>query len=167
MMLSQTRWLTCGLAVCVAAAQCVPARGQKPEDRSWRLSEADGRAILAFGSDNAEDTPVVFDCKAGSGTVRVFVAETDAALKANQKLVATFVAGAATSKVPGRTVANEDAGIPSFRGTLPATDPLFAAFSAADDLSIQVGAAHQDVPLQLIGEHATEFAGLCRRAKRR
>jgi hypothetical protein len=156
-----------GLALCLAAAQGAPAHGQKPEDRRWRLSEADGKVILAFGSDSAEDTPVVFDCKAGTGTVRVFVAETDAALKANQKLIATFVAGATTSKVAGRTVANEDAGIPSFQGTLPATDPLFAAFSAADDLSIQVGAAYQDVPLQLIGEHATEFAGLCRRAKRR
>lgn len=159
--------MICGLVLLASTEQSTPARAQQSEHRTWRLSQDASKVTLAFGSDNAEDTPVVFTCNAGSGAVSVFVAETDAELKPKRKVTAIFTAGASESKVPGRAVANEDAGIPSFEGRLPATDPLFAALSTADDLSISVGSALQDVPLQLIGEQATEFAGLCRKGKPR
>jgi hypothetical protein len=161
----QTWRLICGLALVACTERSSPVQAQQSEDRTWRLSQDAGKVGLAFGSDSAEDMPVVFTCKASSGSVSVFVAETDAALKPNQKVTAIFAAGETRAKVPGKTGSNEDAGVPSFDGTLPATDPLFAALATADDLSIDVGPAHQDVPLQLIGEQGAEFAGLCRKGK--
>jgi hypothetical protein len=157
--------LICGLLL-VCTGRTAPARAQESA-RTWRLGQDEGKVFLAYGSDSAEDTPIAFNCKAGSGAITVFVAETDAALKPMQKVTAIFAAGPIRSKVPGKTVPNEDAGVPSFEGTLAATDPLFAALSNADDLSIDVGVAHQDVPLQLIGDKAVEFPGLCRKAKSR
>jgi hypothetical protein len=143
----------------------LPVQAQQSEARTWRLSQDEGKIVLAFGS--AKDTPVVFNCKPGSGTITVFVAETDAALKPNQKVTAIFAADAIQSRVPGKTAVNEEAGVPSFEGTLAATNPLFAALSNADDLSIDIGVAHQDVPLQLIGDTAAELSGLCRKTKSR
>jgi hypothetical protein len=166
MTIKQLYWLMCGLAF-VCTEQSSQVQAQQSEARTWRLRQDDGKVSLAFGSDSAEDTPVVFNCKPGSGAIAVFVAETDSTLKPRQKVTAIFSAGTTQSRVLGKTVANEQAGVPSFEGMLPATDPLFAALSTADDLSIDVGDAHQEVPLQLIGDNATEFPGLCRKTKPR
>src|SRR4029079_4511050 len=44
-------------------------------------------------------------------------------------MTALLTAGRTTSKVHGKTLTNEEAGSPSFQGTQPANDPLFAALS--------------------------------------
>jgi hypothetical protein len=48
------------------------------------------------------------------------------------------VAGRTTSKVQGQTMPNEQAGVPSFDGKQPASEPLFAALSKAQVLVIAV-----------------------------
>jgi hypothetical protein len=90
-----------------------------------------GETELTYGTNNAEDTPVTFSCKTGQGTVRVFINETGRGVKPGRSMTASLTAGPTTSKIKGRTLVNEEAGSPSFAGTLPASDPLFAALAKA------------------------------------
>lgn len=151
-------------AIAVIACLTQPLNAQQHEEiYKWQLNGGDGKAMLTYGGESPEDMPIMLDCKLHSGVIGVFAAETSEALKPNRRINATLAAGSVRSSVPGKTIPNEDAGVPSFHGTLQATDPLLDALAGANSLSIDVGASHQQVPLKGIGNRSREFATSCRK----
>jgi hypothetical protein len=152
-------------AIAVIACSTQSLHAQRHEEiYTWQLfNRGDGKAMLAYGGESPEDMPIALDCKLHSGVIGVFAAETSESLKPNQRINATLAAGSARSSVPGKTIPNEDAGVPSFQGTLQATDPLLDALAGATSLSIDVGTSHKQTPLKGIGNKSREFATLCRK----
>ena len=148
-----------GLFVLVDASTLL--RAEQSEKRTWRLDADQPR--LDYGTDNPEDTPIAFSCKAGRGRVEVWINETGKGVKASRSMVASLTAGRTTSKVRGKTLPNEEAGTPSFHGTLPANDPLFAALSKERILVFVVGPSRDQVPLRDIGNKADRFSRLCQK----
>ncbi len=147
------------IAVIACSTQSLKAQQYK-----WQLmKESAGEAMLAYGGESAEDMPLQLSCKRRSGVIDVFVAETSKALKPNRQIDATLAAASVRSSVAGKTLPNEDAGVPSFQSTMQATDPLLDALAGANSLSIDVGASHQQIPLKGIGNKSREFATLCRK----
>ncbi|MGH6712709.1 MAG: hypothetical protein ACREEK_27590 [Bradyrhizobium sp.] len=138
-----------------------PLFAQQGDKRTWRLKSEAGQSWLTYGTDNAEDTPITFSCKAGRGTVEAFINETSAGVKAGRSMLASLTADSVTAKLPGRTMTNEEAGTPSFKGAMTASDPLFAALRQAKQLVMTVGPSRQQVPLKEIGDKGDKFVGLC------
>jgi len=133
------------------------------EERTWRLEVEKGHARLDYGTDNVEDIPIAFSCKAGRGLVEVWINETGKGVKTSRSMTASLTAGRTTSKVRGKTLWNEEAGTPSFEGTQRANDPLFAALSKGRILAFVVGPSRDQVPLQDIGDKADRFSRLCQK----
>jgi hypothetical protein len=138
-------------------------RAEESEERAWRLTDEADHPRLEYGTDNPEDTPIAFFCKAGGGRVELWINETGRGVKPGRSMTASLTAGRTTSKVRGKTVSNEEAGTPSFEGTQPANDPLFAALSKERILVFVVGPSRQQVPLRDIGDKADRFSRLCRK----
>jgi len=136
-------------------------RAEESEKRTWRLDADQPR--LEYGTDNAEDTPIAFSCDAGRGRVEVWINETGRGVKPGRSMTASLTAGRTTSKVRGKTQPNEEAGTPSFSGTLPANDPLFATLSKERSLVFVVGPSRDQVPLRDIGDKADRFSRLCQK----
>ena len=149
-----------GLFVVVDASTLL--RAEESEERTWRLEE-DDQPRLDYGTDNAEDTPIAFSCKAGRGVVDVWINETGKGVKPRRSMTASLTAGRTTSKVRGKTLPNEEAGTPSFEGTMPANDPLFAALSKERILVFVVGPSRDQVPLRDIGDKSDRFSRLCQK----
>lgn len=149
-----------GLLVTVNASPLLHA--EDSEKRTWRLDEANPPR-LEYGTDNPEDTPIAFSCEAGRGLVDVWINETARGVKSNRSMTASLTAGRTTSKVRGKTLWNEEAGTPSFEGTLQANDPLFALLSKERALVFVVGRSRDRVPLQDIGDKADRFSRLCQK----
>ena len=145
----------------VLIAVAAPLSAQQGDKRTWRFRTEAGQSFLTYGTDNAEDTPITFSCKGGGGAVDAFINETAVGVKAGRSMSASLTADAVTAKLPGRTLTNEEAGTPSFKGTMAAGDPLFAALRPAKQLVMIVGPSRQQVPLKEIGDKADKFAGLC------
>ena len=150
-----------GLFVLVDASAWL--RAEQSEKKTWRLAVEQNEPRLEYGTDNPEDTPLAFSCKAGRGLVDVWINETGKGVKANRSMVASLTAGRTTSKVRGKTLVNEEAGTPSFQGTLPANDPLFATLSKERTLVVVVGPSRDQVPLRDIGNKADRFSRLCQK----
>ena len=148
-----------GLVVLVDAGTLL--RAEEDDKRTWRLETDAPR--LDYGTNNAEDTPIAFSCTAGKGLVEVWINETSRGVKPGRSMVASLTAGRTTSKARGKTMPNEEAGTPSFSGTMPANDPLFAALSKERNLVFVVGPSRSQVPLQEIGDKADRFSRLCRK----
>ena len=148
-----------GLFVLVDASTLL--RAEEDEKRTWRL-ETDGPR-LDYGTNNAEDTPIAFSCTAGKGLVEVWINETGRGVKPGRSMMASLTAGRTTSKVRGKTLPNEEAGTPSFSGTLPANDPLFATLSKERTLVLVVGPSRDQVPLRDIRNKADRFSRLCQK----
>src|SRR5262245_44736922 len=104
-------------------------RAQDSEERTWRLTDEGKHPRLEYGTDNPEDIPIAFSCEAGRGRASVWISETSAGVKPNRTMTATLTAGRTTAKARGKTLTNEEAGTPSFQGTLATGDPLFAALA--------------------------------------
>ena len=136
-------------------------RAEESEKRTWRLDADQPR--LDYGTDNPEDTPIAFYCEAGRGRVEVWINETSNGVKPRRSMTASLTAGRTTSKVRGKTMPNEEAGTPSFLGTLPADDPLFAALSKERVLVFVVGPSRDQVPLRDIGDKAGRLSRLCQK----
>ena len=152
-------WAWLGLLLLVDAHTSL--RAGDSEKRTWRLDADQTR--LEYGTDNPEDTPIAFSCKPGRGPVDVWINETGKGVKANRSMVASLTAGRTTSKVRGKTLINEEAGSPSFQGTLPASDPLFATLSKERTLVLVVGPSRDQVSLRDIGNKADRFSRLCQK----
>jgi hypothetical protein len=152
------RLIVSGVVLISVAA---PLSAEQGDKRTWRLRTEAGQSFLTYGTDNVEDTPITFSCKGGGGAVEAFINETSAGVKAGRSMSASLIAGSVTAKLPGRTLTNEEAGTPSFKGTMAASDPLFAALRPAKQLTMIVGPSRQQVPLKEIGDKADKFARLC------
>ena len=148
-----------GLIVLVDASASV--RAEESEKRAWRL-DADGPR-LEYGTDNPEDTPIAFSCDVGRGRVEVWINETGRGVKPRRSMTASLTAGRTTAKVRGKTEPNEEAGTPSFSGTMPANDPLFATLSKERVLVFVVGPSRSQVPLRGIGDKGDRFIRLCQK----
>jgi hypothetical protein len=159
MKVSLLAWL--GLFVLVDAGPSL--RAQESEERTWRLTDDKNDPGLEYGTDNPEDTPITFSCKPGRGRVDVWINETGRGVKPGRSMTASLTAGRTTSKVRGKTLTNEEAGTPSFQGTMAANDPLFATLSKERRLVFVVGPSRSQVPLQGIGDKADRFSRLCRK----
>jgi hypothetical protein len=159
MKVSLLAWL--GLFVLVDAGPSL--RAQESEERTWRLTDDKNDPGLEYGTDNPEDTPITFSCKPGRGRVDVWINETGRGVKPGRSMTASLTAGRTTSKVRGKTLTNEEAGTPSFQGTMAANDPLFATLSKERRLVFVVGPSRSQVPLRDIGDKADRFSRLCRK----
>ena len=148
-----------GLFVLVGAGPSL--RAEQSEERTWRLDADQPR--LDYGTDNPEDTPIAFHCEAGRGRVEVWINETSHGVKPGRSMTASLTAGRTTSKVRGKTMSNEEAGTPSFLGTLTANDPLFAALSKERIFVFVVGPSREQVPLRDIGDKADRLSRLCQK----
>ena len=149
-----------GLFVLVDASAL---RAEESEKRTWRLEVEKDHLRLEYGTDNVEDIPIAFSCKAGRGLVDLWINETGKGVKPRRAMTASLTAGRTTSKVRGKTLPNEEAGTPSFEGTQKANDSLFAALSKARKLVFVVGPSRDQVPLEDIGDKADRFSRLCRK----
>lgn len=138
-------------------------RAEEDDKRTWRLTVEANGSVLDYGTNNPEDTPILFSCQPGKRLVGVQISETGKGVKPNRSMRASLTAGRTTSKLRGETFTNEDAGTPSFSGTLPANDPLFAALSKERILVFVVGPSRQQVPLQDIGDKADRFSRSCQK----
>jgi len=150
-----------GLFVWIDAS--TPAHAQGSDKRMWRLTVEGKDARLDYGTNNPEDTPIAFSCTAGRGIVDVWINETGNGVKAGRQMPAALTAGGTSAKVNGKTLPNEEAGTPSFQGTQPANDPLFATLSKERTLVLVVGPSRQQVPLRDIGDKADRFSRLCQK----
>ena len=139
------------------------SRAEEAAKRTWRLTAEESEHRLVYGTDNDEDMPIIFFCKSGSGTVDITVSETGKGVKAGRAMTASLTAGGTTSKVRGKTMPNEDAGTPSFVGTLPARDALFAALAKERALVILVGPSRDQIPLRDLGDKAEQFSRACQK----
>ena len=150
-----------GLSVLVGAG--ASSHAQDSEERTWRLTDEGKHPRLEYGTDNPEDTPIAFSCEAGRGRVDVWINETSTGVKPNRTMTAALTAGRTTAKARGKTLANEEAGTPSFEGSLTAGEPLLAALAKERTLVFVVGPSRSQVPLREIGDKADRFAALCRK----
>ena len=149
-----------GLFVLVDAN--TPLHAQGSERATWRLTEGD-EPRLHYGTNNPENTPIAFSCTAGRGLVNIWINETSNGVKPGRSMTAWLTAGRTSSQVRGKTLPNEEAGTPSFQGTQPANDPLFATLSKERILIFVVGPSRQQVPLRDMGNKADRFSRLCKK----
>lgn len=152
------------LASFVAASFAVTF-AQAANPHSWSLSTTDGAFLTLGAPDSPEETDISFSCEKPNGKVSVFVAETSEKFKPKQRASAVFSVGAVETKVAGKFMPNEDAGIASFQGEFSADDRIFEALRGSDRLTIGIGSwRHTFEPL---GEDdkASKFAAACRKAK--
>lgn len=163
-----TQYATLSLVTCavLATLATVPlAQAAPPDERIW-MSEGlekkkPTRIYLSYGVPESDDTTSSFSCKAGSGDVEVWVLETSDKLKAGKKASAVFSVGETKSTVAGALMPNEDAGVPSFKGKMPATDPLFAAMAQGKELVMTIGPSRQTAPLKGVAGKITKFIAAC------
>lgn len=135
------------------------------DQRVWTLGgleEKNADSIyLGYGVPESDDSLGSFTCAPGSGLVKIWVAETSNKLKAGGKTTAIFSVGEKTAKVAGKLVPNEEAGVPSFEGSLPAKDPIFGAMVGGETLDIAVGGTKRSAPLADAKEKFKKFAAAC------
>ena len=150
------------LAIAVALPLVSLASAQA-DQLKWSMTKDSSQVSLVYG-DGSEESDLVLSCKPRSNSVRFFIGETDRSLKPNMKVTASVTAGSATATVAGKTVPNELAGIPSFIGDLPATDPLFDAMAGAPTIKLKVARAAKAIPLKTMGSKAGAFSKACRKS---
>jgi hypothetical protein len=154
----------CALAICATLGGLCGA-AQAKEDRVWTLDglkEKKPESItLSYSVPESDYITVVFSCKPKSGAVDVFISETSAKLKPGKKATATLTVGETKATSAGKLIVNEDAGVPSFEGSLPASDPVFAAMAGGETLAMAVGPSKDTVTLKGAGEKPEKFAAAC------
>lgn len=152
------------LAICATlGALCGAA--QAKEERVWTLEGLQEKkpdsVTLAYSVPESDYITLVFSCKPKSGAVDVFISETSAKLKPGKKATATLAVGETKTTTAGKLLTNEDAGAPSFEGSLPASDPIFAAMAGGGTLAMTVGPSKDTVTLKGAAEKAKKFSAAC------
>ncbi len=157
--------LICACLPLVAEALFSSTPARAAEERVWTLSGPGKKKTdpvsLEYGAPESDYVTVVFSCKPKGGEVGVFVSETSAKLKPGKRAAATLAVGEARATVPGRLTVNEEAGSPSFDGSLPANDPIFAAMAGGGTLLMTVGPSKETAPLTGAAEKVKKFAQAC------
>lgn len=154
------------LAICASLATLCGATLAK-EERVWTLSGLEEKKpdsiVLEYSVPQSDYITVVFSCKPKSGKVGVFISETSGKLKPGKKTTATLAAAGTKATAPGKLTPNEEAGIPSFDGSLPANDPIFAAMAGGGALAMTVGPSKDSVTLEGAAGKVKKFAAACAR----
>lgn len=155
---------TCALAG-VLSLIAVSGLSAQTDARVWTLGgleEKDADSIyLGYGVPESDDSLGSFTCAPGSGVVKIWVAETSDKLKAGDKTTAILSVGQKTAKVAGKLVPNEEAGVPSFEGSLQVKDPIFAAMTSGETLNISIGGAQHTAPLADAADKFKKFTAAC------
>jgi len=148
------------LTATLSIAACASATADdKP---TWTMNSDSKQAALIYG-DGSEESEIVLTCKPRSNRVRFFIGETDASLKPYRKVTASVTVGSTKVAVRGKTVPNELAGVPSFIGDMPASDPLFDAMAGAPTIAFKVAKTAKEIPLKTMGGKAAAFNKACRK----
>lgn len=129
----------------------------------WTMMSSSSLVSLIYG-DGSEESDLVLSCKPRSNSVRFFIGETDASLKPRMQVTASVTVGGTKATITGKTVPNELAGVPSFIGELPATDPLFDAMAGSPAISLKVAKTAKNIPLKTIDSKAAAFSKACRKS---
>jgi len=77
-----------GLFVLVDATTLL--RAEESDKRTWRLTDEADQPRLDYGTNNAEDTPIAFFCKAGQGRVEVMISETGRGVEPGRSMTASL-----------------------------------------------------------------------------
>lgn len=151
------------LAGCSVFILCAPAPAK--DERVWTLSGLEEKKpdqiYLNYGVPESDDSFGAFRCKPGSGVVTLFIAETSEKLKPGKSATAILSVGELQTKIAGKLVPNEEAGVPSFQGRLPAADPIFDAMAAGETLTAAVGPSKETAPLKGAAEKVKKFTAAC------
>lgn len=154
-----------GVALAVALCGDV-ALAAAQQGRVWSFSREEGKpamAYLGYGVPESDDSFGGFHCDAHSGAATIFIAETDEKQKPGKAATAILAVGDTQTKVVGKLVPNEEAGVPSFEGRIAADDPIFAAMARGEKLVVTIGAARQSAPLKGVAEKVGAFVDACRK----
>ena len=125
------------------------------QERQWTLDVSDTDAYLVFGVPESDDVGVSFWCTLRTGTITLFVPETDAKLKAKRGVRFSLTAADKIFQLKGQTTANEEAASISIEAKLATADPVFASLRKADRFKLNVGGEEIIYPLV-----EADFAGL-------
>jgi hypothetical protein len=155
---AMTRCLVC-FALVLAALPCGPgARAAQAVD-GWFGANAPGARSLFYGplpakgeAPNPETIQLLMRCAEKEKAIVLFVAETGDKLKPGANLSVVLTVGRVRSSALGRTKANQLAGVPSLRLTLPLGARVLAAMTGGQLLTIRAGGWQRNVPL--FGAHA-------------
>lgn len=151
------------LANCAFFILCAPAPAK--DERVWTLSGLEEKKpdliFLNYGVPETDDSFGGFSCKPKSGVVAFFLTETSAKLKPGKAATAALSIGDVQAKIAGKLLPNEEAGVPSFDGRLPANDPIFEAMTTAETVTAVVGPSKQTAPLKGAAEKVTKFIAAC------
>lgn len=132
------------------------------QERQWSLDASDEDAYLIFGVADSDDVGLSLWCPIRTGTVNIFVPETIAATRAGQEITMILTADGQTAEILGKAQENEDAGVPSVEGHIPADHPILTAMMKADRFHVKVAQDDQVFPL-----YDADVAGLldlCRKS---
>lgn len=135
------------------------------DEQVWTLGGLEDKnadsIYLGYGATETDDNFGSFTCMPGSGVVKIWIAETNENLTPGKPAKAALSVGAAKAKISGRLIPNEEAGVPSFEGSLKASDPIFAAMASGVTLEVVVGASKQSAPLAGAAEKFKKFSAAC------
>jgi hypothetical protein len=159
------------LAAALAIAGCAaPAAAAD----AWLGGSHDGTATLSYGDKppageqpNPETVQLSLSCKAGSGVVRLFVAESAETLKPGTTARLTLTAAEIASTVNAKVLPNQLAGVPSLQAAAPAGLAVFNALArlgraGRGSLRLAVGTAWRAAyPLKTMGGQADAFFRAC------
>lgn len=152
------------LAGALILATLSAARAE-PDARVWTLGGLEDKnadsIYLGYGVPESDDSLGSFTCAPGSGVVKIWIAETSDKLKAGPSATAILSVGDKKAKVAGKLLPNEEAGVPSFEGRLPAKDPIFQAMTQGETLTVAVGPGKHDAPLTGAADKFKKFAAAC------
>ncbi|MCC3244964.1 hypothetical protein LG047_06450 [Methylocystis sp. WRRC1] len=153
------------LALILAAVGAGTPVVHAADERVWTLSGVEEKKpdsiYLGYGVPETDDSFGGFSCKPGSGEVKLWISETSEKLKPGKSATAILSVDETRAKVAGKLMPNEEAGVPSFEGRLPANDPIFAALAGGETLAVAVGPSKQTAPLKGAAEKFRRFAEKC------
>jgi hypothetical protein len=151
-------------ALVVAFFGIASAAAQQGRIWSFSLDEAKPpMAFLGYGVPESDDSFGGFHCDAHSGAATLFVSETDGKQKAGKAATAILAVGDTQTKIAGKLVPNEEAGVPSFEGKIVADDPIFAAMARGETLVVTIGGARQSAPLKGVAAMVGKFVEACKK----
>lgn len=152
-------------AALVLGLALAPPAARAAEERVWTLGGLEDKnadsIYLGYGVPESDDSFGSFTCAPASGAVKIWIAETSGKLKPGKPATAVLSVGETKTRVAGKLMPNEEAGVPSFEGSFKAADPIFRALAGGIALEIVVGPSKQSAPLTGAGDKFKKFAAAC------
>jgi hypothetical protein len=152
------------LALCLCGL-LLPAGPVAAQSRVWTLTGLEEKKpaliYLSYGVPESDDSFGTFRCEPASGRVTFFLSTTNVRLKPGRAATALLAVHETRTKIFGRLLPNEEAGAPSFEGSLAAIDPLVGALADGRTLTVRVGPSIQSAPLSGQSDKFRKFAAAC------